>query len=152
MQSGPKKVACTSHSVSCWSHHAGRQHVLYSVALSTQHRYPQRVHTAHIDSPGCHPAFGFPESPQFRLLRDAGDSWHMNPEYLKQDHETSSFQVLQWCLIMKTSQKETAQSNPPERDSLGKGPESRCAWPDVSQSQDGEHLWRKSGSSSLAAG
>ena len=87
--------------------------------------------------------------PQAATLRLASPSPHNSGS---SEMLVIQFQVLQWCLIMKTSQKETVQSNPPERDSLGKGPESRCAWPDVSQSQDGEHLWRKSGSSSLAAG
>lgn len=137
MHSWAKEVARTSHSICCWPHHAGRQNVLCLVAPSMKHRYPQRVHTTRIASPGCHPVLGFPKSPWFRLVRDAGDFSHVNPDYLKKDHEASLFQVLQWCWIMKTSQKETAQSNLPERDSLGKGPESRSAWPDTSWSMAG---------------
>lgn len=88
MQSWAEEVACTSHSISCCSHHAGR-HVLCSMALSMQHRYPQRAHTTQMTFPDGHPGLSFPKSPGFYLLRDAGDSWHMNPEYLQRDHKIS---------------------------------------------------------------
>lgn len=51
---------------------------------------------------------------------------------------TVFFQVFQWCLITRTFQKETIQSDPPEKDSLGKGPESLPGWPDMSQSVAGK--------------
>lgn len=85
MQSWDKGAACTSHSI-CWFQHTG-SHILYSLALSMQHRDPWRVHKTQITSPDCHSGLGFPNSLWIQLLRGAADSWHTSP--LKKDHEIS---------------------------------------------------------------